>query len=213
MKEQFPVTSEASDVEEEKEKPPLKIRIYLAVTSLIKKIKNSVIIGSSLLLGGFMILIESIILGYLAHVTKDGRVNSESAFYIGVFLFFFIPAFILFGIPLISSNKNHAQKMLWVPTLCILIPLFITIPITDTLYEDPATESVATYMVLAPSLTIIFWITLYYLGLKRRKTKFGLVPFIFICFMIPLVYLQPMISNHAYKNDAVARGFSILFLV
>lgn len=202
--------SDKKDVVEEK--PPLKVRIYLAITSLIKKISSSVLYVSSFLIGTFLIMTECIILGYLATLTTGTHVASLQSFYIGIFLFFFFPVFILLGIPIISENKNHFSRMFYIPIVSIAIPLFITMPLGKYLKGVTDLQGVGYYFTYAPSILIAFWLTLYYLGIKRRKTKYGLIPIIFICFMVPLIYLQPIISYNGYQSNSLPQGFSIFLL-
>ena len=215
MREQFGEVSDAEEEEkEEEEKKPLKLRIYLGVKSFMKKVSNGVIIASSLSLGASLIIIEGLLLIYLADVTKKNNVDSMAAFYFAIVLYFAIPAAVLFGIPVVANNKNHPSKMLWVPFTAIAIPLFITMPIACYLIGDGHdTKPVGIFIALSPAIMTAFWITLSYIGLERKKTKFSLMSYIFICFVIPLVVLQPIISNDGFKARQVAQGFSIFFLV
>mmetsp|Transcript_16535 Transcript_16535/g.14320 ORF Transcript_16535/g.14320 Transcript_16535/m.14320 type:complete len:121 (+) Transcript_16535:1972-2334(+) len=88
--------------EEEVKKVPFKVKVYLGVRSLIKKLRSSIMWSSSFLLGGFLLIIECILLDYLIQETKDGRVSSVASFYIAAFLFFFIPLFVLAGVPIFA---------------------------------------------------------------------------------------------------------------
>jgi len=214
IKEQFAEVSE--DEEEDKEdkpKVPLKVKIYLGVRNLLKRINSILIIASSLSLGGSLIFIEGLLLVYLATVTEDSKVTSEAAFYFAIVLYFFIPTAVLFGIPIIATNKNHAGKMFWVPVVAIVFPLFITMPIANYLLNDGVrTNAVGILIALAPSVVIVFWLTVSYIGMRRKKTKFSIISYFFIFFVIPLVVLQPIIDINGFKAVHVARGFFIFLL-
>lgn len=169
--------------------------------------------SSSLFLGSFLIIIEGVLLDFLLQETKDGRLSSYSAFYIAVFLYFFIPLFVLSGIPIIATGKNHSKKMLLVPCFSIVIPLLILMPIARSLIDNgDDTIPIGNYCIFSVPATILFWLTISYLGMKKKRTKYGLAPFVFVCFILPLVVLQPLISNNAYANDIVAKVFSIILL-
>lgn len=214
MKEQFAnVSDDEEDKSEVEEKKPLKLRIYATVKELINKVSDKIIVASSLSLGGSLIFIEGLLLTYLSEVTSDQIVESEAAFYLAIFLYFFIPTVILFGIPIISNGKNHAVKMFWIPTLSILFPLFVSMPVAYYLRtNNDSTHPLGMFLIFAPTVSTIFWITLSYIGVKRRKTKFGLVSFVFICFVIPLVILRPLIDNDGFKAVGVAEGFSVFLI-
>ena len=214
MREQFAEVSDAEEEKEEEEKKPLKLRIYLGVKLFMKRVSNTVIIASSLSLGASLIIIEGLLLIYLAEVTKKNNVDSMAAFYFAIVLYFAIPAAVLFGIPVVANNKNHPAKMLWVPFIAIAIPLFVTMPIACYLInDDHDTKPVGIFLALSPAIITAFWVTLSYIGLHRKKTKFTLMSYVFICFVIPLVVLQPIISNDGFQAKHVAQGFSVFLLV
>jgi hypothetical protein len=206
------VSQESEKKDAPEEKPPLKVRIYIAITSLIKKLSSSVLYVSSFLIGTLLIMTECIILGYLLTLTSNTYVSSLESFYIAIFLFFFFPVFILFGIPIISENKDHFSRMFYIPLISIAFPLFITMPLGKYLKGTTDLQAVGYYFTYTPSALIAFWLTLYYLGIKRRKTKYALIPIIFACFMIPLIYLQPIISHNGYQSNSLPQGFSIFLL-
>jgi len=217
MREQFAEVSDDGEEEKDEEPPkPLKVRIYLTVKYLIKKVSYLAIVASSFSLGGSLIFIEGLLLVYVATITntKGDEVPSDAAFYLAIVLYFFIPAAVLFGIPIIATSKNHEKKMFWIPVVAILFPLFVTMPIASHLLNQSSdTNPIGLFFALAPSVVIAFWITVSYIGLRRKKTKFSLISYIFICFVIPLVVLQPLIDTDAFKAVAVAQGFAILFIV
>ena len=157
---------------------------------------------------------EIFLLAYMAESTKTSYVASVPSFYIALFLFFFLPTFILAGIPLIVSNKNHDNKMLLIPIFLIFIGLFITMPLSRTVYNRSLdTEPVSSFFIYTPTIAVLFWLTIYFIGLRKKKTKMGIIPVVFIFFMFPIMILQPIISNSGFAYDQVAEGFEILFLV
>jgi len=208
--------AEISDDEEEKEdepSKPLKLKIYMNVKSVLRRVSSIAIIISSFSLGGSLIFIEGLLLVYLSTITSGTSVPSNAAFYFAIVLYFFIPTAVLMGIPVIATNKNHAAKMFWIPIVAILFPLFITMPVSNFLIEDDDdTTPIGTFFALAPSIVIGFWITLSYIGLRRKKTKFSLISYLFIFFVIPLVVLQPLINTNGFSAEAVAQGFTAFFL-
>lgn len=217
MREQFAEVSDDGEESKEEEPPkPLKVRIYIAVKTVLNKVSHTAIIASSFSLGGSLIFIEGMLLLYVATVTtgnSEDPVPSDAAFYLAIVLYFFIPTAVLFGIPIIATSKNHEKKMFWVPVIAILFPLFITMPIASHLLDQSdATHPIGIFFALAPSVVIAFWITVSYIGLRRKKTKFSLISYIFICFVIPLVVLQPLIDTDGFKAVAVAQGFTALFI-
>lgn len=213
LREQFGEISEDEEEKKEEEKKPLKLRIYISVKNIMKKISDWIIIASSLSLGGSLIFIEGVLLVYITQVTTDEKVAEPGALYLAIFLFFFIPITILFGIPIVATGKNHEKKMFLVPCIAILVPLFIMMPISYSLMNDDGNgRSIGLFLILAPGISTIFWLTMSYIGLKRKKTKFGSLSLIFICFVIPLVILQPLIDIDAFKAVEVAQGFAAFFL-
>ncbi len=201
------------DEDKPEEKKDLKLQIYITVAGYLQRMSERIIIAASLSLGGALILVEGLLFIYLAAITADQRVEAEAAFNLAIFLYFFIPTVVLVGIPIIARNKNHAGKMFWMPLLAIFVLLFITMPVSAFLiHRGHNTSPIGNYLVLAPTLVTIFWLTVSYIGRRWKKTKFGLISFIFICFVFPLVVLQPLIGIDAFDAAGVAQGFSALLL-
>ena len=217
MREQFGEISDGGEEEDDDEPPkPLKVRIYLAVKTVIRKVSYFAIVASSFSLGGSLIFIEAMLLLYVATTTSGNTqaVRSDASFYLAIVLYFCIPAAVFFGIPIIATSKNHEKKMFWIPVVAILFPLFITMPIANFLLnKNSDTHPIGVFFAVAPSVVIAFWVTISYIGMRRKKTKFGLISYIFICFVIPLVVLQPLIDTDGFKASAVAQGFTVLFIV
>jgi len=80
--------------------------------------------------------------------------------------------------------------MMWVPFIGIIIPVIILMPLARSLIdEDVDTEPIGTYCIFALPAAILFWLTISYLGMKKKRMKYGLAPFVFIFFIFPLVVL------------------------
>jgi len=211
--EQFAEISEDEEEKEDEPAKPLKLRIYINVKTLLKRVSSTAIIISSFSLGGSLIFIEGLLLIYLSTITQGTSVPSNAAFYFAIMLYFFIPTAVLFGIPIIATNKNHASKMFWIPVVAILFPLFITMPVSNYLIDESYdTTPMGTFFALAPSIVTGFWITLSYIGQRKKKIKFSMISYLFIFFVIPLVVLQPLINTDGFAAEAVAQGFSAFFL-
>ena len=190
------VDDEGEKDEDDIKKMKLKEKIFIGITNIIKKVRSSIMLSSSILLGTFLIITECIILDYLIKETNDGRVTTKTAFYLAAFLFFFIPIFVLSGIPIITVTGTrakggaHWKKMFLVPIIGIIVPVLVMMPIARELIDnDSETVTLGRYLIFAIPASLLFWLTLSYLGMKKKRLKYGLAPFVFICFILPLVVL------------------------
>ena len=188
-------------------------RISRFIRNQYRSARNHIILVSSIAMGGTTLVLMGLIIIYLLEKVSLPSITKPEMFYLSVFLYFFTPLFLILGFLLVSWRAKHKVKNTYIPILAAYLPMFVTMPLSNAMVKDSTLSEIGNLLVFLPALSVSFWLSIGYFFLKHRKTRTGLVAFLFVFFYIPLIVIHSMRNVNGFESLVMAGEIAEYVLV
>lgn len=169
-------------------------------TTLKKRIARNINLIASLVVGAAYIGIEIFL---SIGLVKSGAQSEISGVIIFSILLVTTPAFLHFGLPIVTNlNASTKNKMLFVPIL-VIIPIVGLLRVSQKLTDSNTASSFSIYLITGPPVALFFWLLMVMINLYKRRVFYWLMIGTCLFFWIPVYILSPVSTTSVFGGENI----------